>query len=138
MTALSFGARQTLHQAGRFIVVGLAATAVHIMTALAVNAIVGLSPLWSNVAGFLGAVSVSYLGNWYWTFDAESRHGFALPRFLGVALLGFAVNHAMVFAICDVAGRPLWQAMIPVAVVVPALSFWLNKTRVFLAGRRLA
>lgn len=133
MRGLPRAVAETLRQAGRFTLVGLVATAVHIAAALAMHGSFGVSPLWSNFAGFLSAVAVSYLGNWYWTFDHTSRHGFAVPRFIAVALAGFAINHALVFFIADVADRPLWQAMIPVALIVPALSFWLNKTRVFKA-----
>lgn len=129
---------RTLRQAGRFTVVGVLATAVNIAVALLVHRAWELSPLWSNFAGFLAAVALSYGGNWFWTFDAGSRHRFAVPRFAAVALLGFAINQAIVFCICTLAGLALWVAMVPVAIVVPAVSFWLNKTRVFLASPQAA
>lgn len=133
MTAMPV--RRTLVQASRFAVVGLLATGVHIATAMLVHTLFAVSPLWSNVCGFLAAFSLSYIGHWRWTFEAEGNHAFAVPRFVMVALAGFAINHAIVFGITVVAALPLWMAMVPVAIVVPALSFWLNKTRVFQPAR---
>ncbi len=123
-------------QASKFAVVGVIATAVHITTAIAVNALAGVPPLPANVIAFVTACGVSYLGNRNWTFAVSTRHAVAVPRFLAVSLTCFGINQAIVYVIAVLMARPLWVAMIPVAVVVPALSFWLNRVWVFFAQRK--
>lgn len=123
-------------QISRFAIVGMAATAVHIAMALCLNGLAAIPPLRANVLAFLMAWVISYLGNRGWTFAATTRHGVAMPRFLAVSLAGFAVNQALVFIITDLAGQPLWMAMIPVAVIVPAVSFLLSRLWVFAAHSR--
>jgi putative flippase GtrA len=62
-------------QIPKFFAVGGGATAVHVAAALAFNGLAGVTPLWANVLAFLVASGVSYLGNWFWTFDGASRRG---------------------------------------------------------------
>lgn len=120
-------------QAARFLVVGGLATAVHIVTALGLHHFARMAPHPSNLVAFLVACCVSYFGNWLWTFGSVSDHGYALPRFLIVAISGFCVNQLVVFLIVDILHHPFWIAIIPAVAVVPAVTFWLNRTRVFLA-----
>jgi putative flippase GtrA len=127
--------RQVLRQLPKFLAVGGGATAVHVVAALSFNGFAGIPPLWANVMAFFVAAAVSYLGNWFWTFDAGSRHGLAVPRFLALSLSCFAVNQAIVYAVVEWAGRPLWLAMIAVVIVVPAFGFRLSRSWVFLPVR---
>ncbi|HEY5597265.1 MAG TPA: GtrA family protein [Kiloniellales bacterium] len=127
---------ELFRQIPKFLAVGGGATAVHVAAALAFNGLAGVTPLWANVLAFLVASGVSYLGNWFWTFDAASRHGLAAPRFLALSLTCFAVNQAIVYAVVEWLGRPLWLAMIPVVLVVPAFGFWLSRSWVFLPARQ--
>ncbi len=121
-----------LRQAAKFAAVGGGATGVHVLTALTLNSLLQFAPLRANFAAFLAASLVSYIGNWFWTFDGTSRHVFSLPRFAALSLSCFAVNQAIVYAIVAQLGLPLWIAMVPVVIVVPAFGFWLSKTQVFL------
>jgi len=43
------------------------------------------------------------------------------------------LNQAIVYGVVVTLGQPLWLAMVPVAVVVPAFGFWLSKTKVFIS-----
>ena len=122
---------QVFRQVMKFLTVGGGATAMHVATALALNGLANVPPLWANVLAFLAASGVTYFGNWRWTFDAASPHGLAVPRFMALSLSCFAVNQAIVYAFVEWAGRPLWVAMIPVVLVIPALSFWLSRTWIF-------
>lgn len=127
--------KQVLRQLPKFFAVGGGATAVHVAAALSFNGLAGIPPLWANVMAYFVASAVSYLGNWFWTFDAASRHGPAVPRFLALSLSCFAVNQAIVYAVVEWLGRPLWLAMIPVVIAVPAFGFWLSRSWVFLPVR---
>lgn len=121
-----------LRQLAKFAAVGGGATVVHVLTALAINSLLHVAPLRANFMAFLVASLVSYMGNWIWTFDGNSRHVFSFPRFVALSLSCFAVNQAIVFGTVELLHQPLWLAMVPVVVVVPAIGFWLSKTRVFL------
>lgn len=120
-----------LRQAAKFATVGGGATAVHLVTALALNSLVQVAPLRANFMAFLVASFVSYIGNWYWTFDGNSPHVFSVPRFAALSLVCFGVNQAIVFGVVELLHQPLWIAMVPVVIVIPAFGFWLSKTKVF-------
>jgi len=51
--------------------VGLANTALHAAVFLFFNRMLGINQTWSNLAGFLSAVSLSYWLNARFTFDSE-------------------------------------------------------------------
>lgn len=123
-------------QSLRFAVVGLAATAVHVGVALALAA-AGWAPLWANFVAFGAALALSYFGNHGWTFGAGGRHGHHFPRFVALALAGLALNQAIVFIAVERAGWSFGAALAVVVLVVPVLSFALNRVWVFPA-RRLA
>jgi putative flippase GtrA len=117
----------------KFAAVGGGATLVHVLAALTLHGLAHVAPLRANFLAFLVASCVSYAGNWFWTFDGSSRHVFSLPRFAALSLSCFALNQAIVYGIVERLGQPLWLAMVPVAVVVPAFGFWLSKTKVFIS-----
>jgi putative flippase GtrA len=110
----------------RFATVGVAATLVHILVALMLHAGAGMDALEANLAAFVVAWSVSYLGNYVYTFQAVSRHRQSVPRFVAVSLAGFTLNQSIVFFCISHLGLAYWQALIPVAVLVPLFSFVLS------------
>ena len=122
-----------LRQVTNFIIVGIGATGIHVLCAITFNGIGHIPPLRANFLAFLVASAVSYGGNWVWTFGRASRHRFSAPRFVGLSLACFGVNQAIVYGVVEILGQPLWLAMVPVAAVIPALGFWLSRTRVFVA-----
>ncbi len=121
-----------LQQAAKFATVGGGATLVHVLAALTLNSLAHVAPLRANFLAFLVASCVSYMGNWFWTFDGSSRHVFSLPRFAALSLSCFALNQAIVYCIVERLAQPFWLAMVPVVAIVPAFGFWLSKTQVFL------
>jgi len=80
-------------QVVRFGLVGAAAAATHFGVAVACVRGFAIDPQIANVIGFLVAFSVSFLGQWRWTFGAhDAPLARALPSFFLVALTGFSVN----------------------------------------------
>ena len=118
-------------QAAKFITVGGFATGVHVATALGLHTVFAMPALIANVVAFLVACAVSYLANWRWTFGTVQGHAYAAPRFLIVAIAGFCVNQTVVFILHELLHQPFWLAIIPAVALVPAGTFWLNRTRVF-------
>ena len=107
----------------RFGFVGLVATAVHLVSALAYHHLLGLTPLMANACAFMTAWAVSYLGNWRWTFEAVTRHNQSAPRYLAVALAGFGLNQTIIFITTGLWSWPLWLGLIPVVLIVPMANF---------------
>lgn len=107
----------------RFGMIGGLSTVAHLAVGLALHHFAGFSPLWANLFAFLSAWSVSYAGNWLWTFEARTAHAYSVPRYVAVALSCFALNQSIVFMATEFLGWPFWLALIPVVLIVPAVGF---------------
>jgi putative flippase GtrA len=121
----------TARQGGAFALIGLAATCVHVIMALAARSALHLEPLAANFVGYGCAVGFSYIGNARLTFGRPAWDAGQFSRFLLVSLLGLALNQAIVHLLVDRAGWPFWLALGPVVVLVPLLSFVLLKIWAF-------
>jgi putative flippase GtrA len=79
----------------RFIAVGCTAAAVHFATVRLLVGAAGAAPLAANVAGWLLAFGVSFLGQWRFTFRAQQAPAWqALRRYFVLSLGGFAANES--------------------------------------------
>jgi len=110
-----------------FAAVGLAATAINYAGALAAQHALRLEAMPAGVVGYAAAVGVSYFGNSLLTFRRPALHGPQFARFAVISLAGLAINLGMVFAGVHALGWPLWRALIPVVIVVPASTFVMSK-----------
>ena len=124
-----------LPQALRFVVVGGAAAATHLLAVGALVAGLGLSPLVANIWAFLLAFVVSYHGHARLTFAADQVRGRgALLRFFAVASASFAVNELLyALALQRLHWHYFWgQAAILVLVALGTFllsKFWAFKAR---------
>ena len=124
-----------LTQAIRFGVVGLVATAVHFLFAVAAVQLFELAPQLANLLGFGVAFCVSFLGQWRWTFArrATTPVARALPLYLMVSIGGFVAN-ALVYE--WLLTHTAWRYDVALAVVlvaVAALTFVASRVWVFKA-----
>ncbi|HLY80658.1 MAG TPA: GtrA family protein [Caulobacteraceae bacterium] len=110
-----------------FAMVGATSTAINYFGALAAQHLLSLSPLPAGVAGYVMAASVSYLGNSLLTFRRPALHGPQFARFAAISLVGLTINLGLVFFGTHTIGWPLWKALIPVVLIVPAATFLLSK-----------
>ena len=110
-------------QGGLFFLVGLCATGVHALVALAVRDLAHASAMASTASGYVCAVGVSYLGNARFTFGRPALHGAQFARFLVVSLTGFAANAALTWLLSSRLGWPFPATLAVIVVVIPALSF---------------
>ena len=131
MNAMAMAKQSDVVQIFKFGVVGILATLIHVMTALYMHDVVGLSPMRSNFIAFLVASSPSYLGNWLWTFDQKGTAAHTFPRFLALSGSCFCLSQALVYTTVEVMGFPMWLGMLPVVSIVPAVSYWLSRTKIF-------
>jgi putative flippase GtrA len=116
-----------------FMVVGVAATAINYVAALAAQRLLHLTPLPAGFAGYAASVGVSYFGNSLLTFRRPAMHGPQFARFAAISLAGLAINLGIVFVATHGFGWPLWKALIPVVLIVPASTFAMAKFWAFRA-----
>jgi putative flippase GtrA len=117
-------------QVVRFVGVGSLATFMHVGAALFAN-LLGAAPLAANTIGFLCSVTVSYLGNFYWTFAGASEHRQSLGRFAGMCALAFAVTTAIAYIVQSILAWPFVVALLLMIATVPPMNFLLGRLWVF-------
>jgi putative flippase GtrA len=110
-----------------FAVIGVTATAINYVAELAAQHLLRLGPLPAGVVGYAAAVGVSYFGNSLITFRRPAMHGPQFVRFAAISLVGLAINLGLVFVGTHALGWPLWKALIPVVLIVPASTFVMAK-----------
>ena len=122
-------------QYGRFALVGLGATLVHVLTYAGSIELWGVAPLSANAIGFALSVNVSYLGHRSWTFRGvpAGAVGASLARFWVVALIGFALNSMLVHLVTGVFGLAYGWAIPLIAGATPLVTFILSKFWAFRA-----
>jgi putative flippase GtrA len=116
-----------------FVVVGVTATAGQVVGSLAAQHWLGLGPILASLAGYAIGVCVSYFGNSRFTFRRPALHGPQFVRFATISLTGLAINLSIVWVATHTLGWPLWQAMIPVVMLVPTATFVMSKFWAFRA-----
>jgi putative flippase GtrA len=121
----------SVRQAATFGAVGAAATATHVVVALALHQYGGMSPLSANVGGYTAAVLISYFGNSVLTFRKPAANGRQFGRFVVVSLAALALNQLLVFLLTETLRLPFAIALVPVVVIVPIFTFVLSKLWAF-------
>lgn len=124
--------KQLIGQAAKFASVGVVATATHVCVGLFLHNIIGVQPLLANLFAFFVATTWSCIGNWGWTFKRRARLATAVPRYLALATCCFILNQSIVYGVTEVLRLPYIVALMPVVLLVPAFSFWMSRSRVFI------
>ncbi|CAN7272210.1 GtrA family protein [Phenylobacterium sp. LjRoot164] len=120
-----------LRQVGVFALVGVAATATHAIVAMAAHRVGHASPLIANMAGYLSAVMISYLGHSTFTFGTDAFSGPQFLRFVVASLAVLILNQAVMFACANLLAIPFDYALAITIVSAPVISFIISKLWVF-------
>ena len=75
----------------RYGIVGLVSNGIAYGTYITIT-LCGITPEISAACIYLVGASISYLGNYRWTFDSRTPHAFVLPKFVAAHVLGFSVQ----------------------------------------------
>lgn len=112
----------------RFGAVGFLATAVHSGVYIFVLHSTDMTAQVANFFGFLAAVIVSATGHARYTFQvAPERRNKGMLRFIGIAILGFALNAYFVYLTTDVIGlKPEFAAWF-ILCATPVFIFLMSK-----------
>ncbi|MGE5339297.1 MAG: GtrA family protein [Gemmatimonadota bacterium] len=120
----------------RFGLVGVAAAATHFVVAVACVRGLAIDPQLANVVGFLVAFTVSFLGQWRWTFAAHAAPLMrALPSFFLVSLTGFLTNAAAYHWLLTHTALRYDVALAIVLIGVAAMTFMLSRFWAFRRAR---
>lgn len=110
--------------------VGLSAAIVHWLVVWLLVHHGVLTALWANPFGFFTAFWVSYFGHRHGSFAAKNhRHPIrqTLPRFAGVASMGFIVNELLLFGLLHFTPLPYTIALVLVIGAVAVGSFFASR-----------
>lgn len=117
--------------AARFAIVGVLATATHVLLVWWLMHVLAMPPQWANFLAFLGAFGVSFLGNYHFTFGAPGKWQAALPRFLGTSLAAYGLNALTLAALLHMGQVAPFTAALIAAACVPGFSFAASRLWVF-------
>ncbi len=122
-------------QVTRFTLVGAAATCTHYIVAYVFA--LQISVYSANMAGYLCAVVVSYIGHQRYSFQLQKQeisHKQQLPRFILGSLGGLALSYLVLTIMTDVLHTPDFLSLAAAVGLVPAYTFLINKLYVFQSG----
>ncbi len=111
---------------GRYLLIGLMATAIHYALLMALVELAGAAAAPSAAVGAACGALAAYAGNRRYTFASGAAHGQALPRFLAVAAFGAAANGAIVWAGTQVLDMHYLAAQVVATSIVAWCGFALN------------
>ena len=119
-------------QGSRFIAVGGAATLTHLLVAVFMIDGLGLrSAALANALAVIAGSSVSYAGNYFWTFRRGGSHLLRLPKFIVSYAIVFVLGSLVMLVIADLGGVAYLIPLIAVVTVTPIITFLLNRYWVF-------
>ena len=123
--------RHLLRQAGRFVVTGVLATALHALTVVAMVTLMTPAPsqVVANGAAFVLANVFSYVTNSLWSFAAP-LHGKNYAKFLAVSGIGF-VGTLLVAWVAEGLGLTPAAGIALVVCVMTPISFTLHRSWTF-------
>lgn len=117
----------------RFGIVGVGATATHYAIALSIVAVAGLPAQIAHVMGFLGAMPVSFLGHFHWTFRSRARYWRAAQRFVAVAVAAFVLSAVLLETLTRLTAWHAAASILFSVLLIPIASYILNRVFVFRA-----
>ena len=115
----------------RFLLVGVANTALGYAIIFSCMYLAGLSPELSNAAGYMIGLLVSYFLNRYFTFRSTQRRSTEFARFLLVFLSAYAANLTVLVVLVRVLGIHAGPSQIVAGVIYIGTTYLLNKHYVF-------
>jgi putative flippase GtrA len=113
--------------AGRFGLVGVAATAVHMLVVWLLIEASLLPTLAANLVAFLAAFGVSFAGNYYWTFQSPGSPRRAIRRFFLISSSAFAANTILLAGLLHAGWLPPTAAAITAAAVIPLITYMASR-----------
>lgn len=122
---------ETVQRFLRYCAVGGLGTLIHFGTTLILVERFGIDPVPATIAGFVGALVVSFLLNRGWVFASTVAAAPGLARYTAVSVLGFLLNVAIMVVVTRVLVLDYRIGLALVVLIVPATNFALNSRWTF-------
>ena len=119
--------KHELFTVSRFTIVGLIAALVHIGAVWFLIDRLDWSPFAANLLAFLTAFSVSFTGQYYWTFRSDRAWHHALIRFFAVSLAAFTVNNIVLSSLLLANFTSPALSAVIAATVIPVFTYVLGR-----------
>jgi putative flippase GtrA len=116
---------------GRFTLVGILATILHISIAWLLITLAGLYPITANFMAFLCAFMLSFSGHYYWTFYSRVNRAQALRRFFVISGTAILVNNIALMGLLKADFITPVLATICAAFLIPIFTYVLSRLWVF-------
>jgi putative flippase GtrA len=116
---------------GRFTLVGVLATIVHVGIAWLLIVYAEFVPIIANFSAFLFAFIVSFTGHYHWTFSARVNRVQALKRFLIITGTAFAANNVVLVGLLKIEVVTPVLATIYAIFLIPVFTYILSRLWVF-------
>lgn len=110
----------------RYIVVGVIGTATHVGALVLLVEIFYMDPVLSSTLGFILTVIVSYILNYFWTFESSQNHIIALSRYVIVSVTGLLLNVGIMHLTVNILGWWYILGQATVSFVIPVTNFLMN------------
>lgn len=120
-----------LYQLGRFAMVGVLSTIIHVGTLTLMVEKLNQNPVPASALGFILAVVISYLCNYRWTFAPTGNHKEYFLKYVLVCVIGFILNISIMYLTVNIWGMWYLLGATCVLTIVPISNFLLNKFWVF-------
>lgn len=117
--------------AGRFGIVGIAATSLHVGVVWLLIETTVLPVLVANFVAFLTAFSVSFAGNYFWTFCAPGNPGRAMRRFFLISLSAIVANTSLLAGLVHTGWFSPVTSAITAATIIPLTTFLASRLWIF-------
>ncbi|KFN41876.1 GtrA family protein [Arenimonas metalli] len=114
----------------RFVIVGVLNTAIGYAIIFGCMYLLGIGPVPSNVAGYLGGLAISFTLNKAFTFKSKAGAGAELGRFVAAFVVAYLANLAVLLACLHLGLHEAWSQVVA-GVVYIGVTFLLNKFFVF-------
>jgi len=115
--------RELAGRALRFGLVGILATGIHVGIYFLAVFVLGILPTLATALAFLVALTVSYLLNHRWTFQAKGNHRRYFIRYLTIAVTGATLNMAIMHLCTAVLGWSHYLGLAIIVLTIPPLTF---------------
>jgi putative flippase GtrA len=108
----------------RFGLVGIVATAIHILTLYSILSQSTLMPLLANTVAYLAAFGFSFVGNYVWTFRAPGNPVQAVGKFFIISIFAFSINTIVLAGMLRSNNFSPLITTIFAALIVPTITFF--------------
>ena len=123
-----------LQRFARFSVVGILNLFLYTGITLAAIEGLALSPVVASLIGQVASVVVLYLGHFSYSFGLEPNHRVFLWRFVAAVMVLMATNVGLTWLLTGVLEVPHRISIAVLALLIPLMSYLLNRFWVFASG----